>query len=113
MCNFGSHILIIEIDEKGHKNYNKEKEYERMVTLFKDVKCAPIVCIRFNPDEYIDCNNKKISSCWKKDYETGGYIIKKTKEKEWKSRLNRLLYEIGNWTNKPSEKELEIIKLFY
>ena len=113
MCNFGSHILIIEIDEKGHRNYDKEKEYERMIILFKDVKCAPIVCIRFNPDEYIDCNNNKITSCWKKDCETGEYIIKKTKEKEWSSRLNMLIYEIGNWINKPSEKDLEIIKLFY
>jgi hypothetical protein len=49
---FGSHCLMIEIDENKHTNYSCEEK--RMVELYEDVGFRKIVFLRFNPDRYTD-----------------------------------------------------------
>lgn len=47
---FGSHCLMIEIDENRHANYSCEEK--RMVELYEDIGFRKIVFLRFNPDRY-------------------------------------------------------------
>lgn len=51
-------IIIIEIDEKGHKRYDYISENNRIMELSQALGHRPIVVIRFNPDGYLE-NNKK------------------------------------------------------
>ena len=62
MVDFGSHIIVIEIDENIHSNYNCICENKRLMEISKDLGHRPIVFIRFNPDSYIDKDGKKIKS---------------------------------------------------
>jgi hypothetical protein len=64
-------------------------------------------------DKYID-TNKKVTSYWTIN-KTGLCVLKKTKIKEWNSRLNALKNQIEYWCQKDSIliKTLEIIQLFY
>ena len=72
-----------------------------------------MIFIRFNPDEYLQ-KEIKITSCWGNN-KNGICCIKKTKEKEWKTRLEALKNQVEYWSspeNKTS-KTLEVISLFY
>jgi hypothetical protein len=77
-CDFGSHILIIEIDENQHINYSCENK--RIMELSKDFNHRPIIFIRMNPDSYIDKNNKKIQSCFVVKKDTGKVEVRSKKE---------------------------------
>ena len=57
------HIIIVEIDENAHINYDSSCENKRLMELSQDLGFRPIVFIRFNPDDYIDKegNNGEIS----------------------------------------------------
>jgi hypothetical protein len=50
LIDFGSHIVIIEVDEFRHTNYVCEQK--RMVDLYEDMGYRNTVFIRFNPDGY-------------------------------------------------------------
>lgn len=113
LCDFGSHILIVEIDEHGHKNYKNIDEGNRMLDLLVDTGLRSIVCIRFNPDSYTKANGLRMGSCWSKNKGTGLLEVKKGKEDEWNSRMNKLMDEIGYWCKKRSENRIEVVKLFY
>ena len=73
----------------------------------------PIVLIRFNPDEYIIKNEKKLS-CWGVN-KIGIYTIKKTYQKEWSNRLENLKNSIIHWLNPKNivNDMIEIVYLFY
>jgi hypothetical protein len=79
----GDTNLIIEIDENQHKYYKNEKK--RMKYITKALGKSTIF-IRFNPDEYYNCNGKFKKSCWKK--ENGTYILRS--EEEHNNRLCNL-----------------------
>jgi hypothetical protein len=110
----GYQVLIVEIDENQHINYDSLCENKRIMQLSEDVEHRPIIFIRFNPDDYID-GNEKITSCWSIN-KKGVCCIKKTKEKEWYERLNKLHTTLLYWLNPKNttnNKPIEIIKLFY
>ena len=113
LADFGDFIIIVEIDENQHINYDDYCENKRLMELSKDVGHRPIVFIRFNPDRYIIDNNK-ITSCWGINGD-GICVIKKTKIKEWNCRLIKLMEMIDFWSNpvNKSEKTIEQIHLFY
>lgn len=111
LLDLGFHILIIEVDENQHVNYLCENK--RIMELSQDVGYRPIVFIRFNPDGYIDKNNNKVTSCWKINKTLGILQINKKKETEWTTRLNTLIETIQHWIDNPSEKTIEVVKLFY
>jgi hypothetical protein len=94
-CDFGSHIIIVEIDENQHSNYSCENK--RIMELSKDFNHRPIVFIRINPDSYIDENNKKIQSCFIVKKDTGKVEIRSEKE------LNRRMVEVKKQVIKYSE----------
>ena len=56
---FGSHCLMIEIDENRHLNYSCEER--RMVELYEDIGFRKIIFLRFNPDGYKEGTHKYIS----------------------------------------------------
>ena len=110
LLDYGSHIIIIEVDENKHTDYDCSCENKRLMEISKDLEHRPIVFIRFNPDNYIDKNGKKIQSCWKIN-KLGIMCI--TKKEEWVSRINCLLDQIQYWMDNPTEKTIEIIQLYY
>ena len=68
--------------------------------------------IRFNPDEYLGLDGKKITSCWGIDGH-GMAVVKKTKMKEWADRLSALKGQIDYWVANKTDKTVEIVQLFY
>jgi len=108
----GDCIIIIEIDENQHGEYECSCENKRLMEISQDVGHRPIVFIRFNPDDYKDESGKNVTSCWGEN-KNGILAIKKNKKMEWENRINRLLEEIEYWIENKTEKMLEVIQLFY
>jgi hypothetical protein len=113
MIDLGFHIIIVEIDENQHNNYDCSCENKRLMQLSQDVGFRPIVFIRFNPDSY-KIKDKKITSCWYIN-KLGIYQINKKKINEWNERLKNLKDTIEYWCNPENkiEKTIEIIELYY
>lgn len=112
LLDMGSHIVIIEVDENKHTDYDCSCENKRLMQLSQDVLHRPIIFIRFNPDGYKDINNVSHTTCWKVN-KLGILCIPKTKQEEWNQRLNTLKEQIQYWIDNPSEKTIEIVELFY
>jgi hypothetical protein len=109
----GYQIIIVEVDENQHESYDCSCENKRLMELSQDVNHRPIIFIRFNPDEYIN-NDKKVTSCWGIN-KLGVCAVKKTKMKEWTSRLDTLKSQIEYWCNidNNTNKILEVVQLYY
>jgi hypothetical protein len=110
----GYQVVIIEVDENQHNDYDTTCENKRIMELSKDVNHIPIVFIRFNPDDYIDNSNTKIKSCFAIS-RTGLCSINKKNEKEWNRRLSILkkTLEFHLKEENKSDKTITIISLFY
>jgi len=65
--------------------------------LYQDFNYAPIVFIRFNPDDYIDKDGNKVTSCFCVDDKTGICRIKQNKTKEFDQRMDTLFYTIEKY----------------
>ena len=91
------HIIIVEIDENAHSNYDSTCENKRLMEISQDVGHRPIVFIRFNPDSYTNKDGNKVSSCWKVNRTTGLLMLDKKKENEWNNRTSVLIEEIKYW----------------
>jgi len=112
LCDFGSHLVLVEVDENQHKQYNTTCEHRRIMELSQDVNHRPIVFIRFNPDGYT-VNGQHIPSPWSRHRATGHMRVGKNKEKEWESRLNALKECIEQHSQTVPEKMVSEHKLFY
>ena len=112
LLDLGSHIIIVEVDENKHNDYDCSCENKRLMEISQDLGHRPIVFIRFNPDSYINLEGTLIKSCWKLN-KFGVMQIMKTKQKEWEERINTLKDQIQYWINNHTEKTIEIIQLFY
>lgn len=114
ILDLGYQIIIVEVDENQHIHYDCSCENKRVMQLSQDVNHRPLIMIRFNPDEYIDVNGKNVTSCWGVNGK-GICTVKKSKEKEWLKRLERLREEVDYWTNSENatKKTVEIVELFY
>ena len=112
LLDFGTHVIIVEIDENQHTGYDCSCENKRLMELSQDLQHRPIVFIRFNPDEYINQSGNIIKSCWKLN-KMGTIKIMKTKQKEWEERIECLKNQIQYWIDNPTTKTIEIVELFY
>jgi hypothetical protein len=112
LLDIGYQIIIIEIDEKQHKYYNKNEEELRMKEICSDLLNRPIVFIHFNPDGYIDKYNNKIKSCWKFTNNKYFTLINK---RLWNHRLLTLKSEIIFWLNPLNKLDtnIKIVNLFF
>lgn len=108
----GSHILIVEIDENQHIEYDCSCENKRLMEISKDFAHRPIVFIRFNPDDYFDTSGNKISSCWRVGKDSI-IRIQKSKQTEWDMRVNTLREQIKYWIDNTTSKTLEVVQLFF
>ena len=105
----GNQILIIEVDENQHTDYNCSCENKRVMELSLDVGHIPVVFIRFNPDMYLK-KKKKITSCW--GLNGNGILVIKKKD-EWTERLSRLSDVVKYWLENITNKTIETIHLYY
>ena len=113
LLDLGYQIIILEIDENQHIDYDCSCENKRMMELSQDLGHRPIVFIRFNPDDYIN-NGTNMTSCWGINA-NGICVVKKSKTNEWTQRLKTLETQIQYWVNpnNKTNKTIEIIQLFY
>ena len=111
LADFGSHALIVEVDENQHVDYDCSCQNKRIMELSQDLGHRPLVFIRFNPDEY-ETNGKTITSCWGLN-KKGIIGVKKSKEAEWAHRLDCLKQQIHYWISHSTHKTIEIVQLFY
>ena len=107
----GYQIIIVEVDENQHTEYDCSCENKRIMELSHAVGHKSIIFIRFNPDDYEE-NEIVIKSCWGVN-KKGICVIKNSKE--WDKRLNTLKEEINYWIHPDNitTKMIEIIQLFY
>ena len=107
----GSHIIIVEVDENQHTNYDCSCENKRLMEISQDVGHRPIVFIRFNPDAYLDTSTGEIvKSCWKVNKKG---VIQIEKPEEWATRIRILKEQIHYWTENLGDKTVEVVELFY
>jgi hypothetical protein len=113
LLDLGYQVIIVEVDENQHIDYDCSCENKRIMELSQDVGHRPIVFIRFNPDEY-EKDGTNITSCWGQN-KKGLCVVKKTKKTEWEERLNSLKEQIIYWIHPDNitSKTIEIIQLFY
>jgi hypothetical protein len=112
LLDMGSHIIIVEIDENKHTDYDCSCENKRLMELSQDLQHRPIVFIRFNPDDYTNQDGILVKSCWKLN-RLGIMQVTKKKEKEWEERIDILKQQIQYWIDNSTEKTIEIVELFY
>ena len=112
LLDMGSHIIIMEVDENKHTDYDCSCEHKRLMELSQDLQHRPIIFIRFNPDDYINQEGILVKSCWKLN-KLGVMQIQKTKQTEWEERIEALKQQIQYWIDNPTEKTIEIVELFY
>ena len=111
LLDLGYQIIIIEVDENQHREYDCSCENKRIMELSRDVGHESIVFIRFNPDKYIK-NGENITSCWGLN-KNGICVV--NKKNEWNERLNILKQQINYWldTENKTNKLVETVHLFY
>jgi len=109
LLDLGDQVLIIEVDENKHADYECSCENKRVMELSQDVGHRSIVFIRFNPDSYV-VEDQKVPSCWclNKD----GLCILKDKT-AWERRLDALKQQMEYWIQERTPKTVEVVQLFY
>ena len=112
LLDMGSHIIIVEIDENKHNDYECSCENKRLMLLSQDLNHRPIIFIRFNPDSYTTLEGIKKTSCWKVN-KLGVMTIIKKKTEEWDIRIETLIDQIQYWIDNSNKKTVEIVQLFY
>jgi hypothetical protein len=112
MLDLGYQVVIIEVDENQHTDYDCSCENKRLMEISQDLGHRPIVFIRFNPDDYKNKEGEKITSCWGIN-KLGICSIKKTKQKQWEKRLENLNNQIKYWIENKTEKTVEVVQLYY
>ena len=109
LLDLGDQVLIIEVDENKHVDYDCSCENKRIMELSQDVGHRPIVFIRFNPDSYV-VEDQKVPSCW--CLNDDGLCVLKDKS-AWKRRLDALKQQMEYWIQERTTKTIEVIQLFY
>jgi hypothetical protein len=112
LVDLGYQVLMVEVDENQHNTYDCSCENKRLMLLAQDLDHRPMVVIRFNPDNYETLQGERVPSCWK--HNTKGVVhIPTNQQKKWNTRIQVLLDTIQYWIDNQSEKQIEIVELFY
>ena len=112
LLDIGHQVLIIEIDENQHADYDSTCEHKRMMELSRDLGHRPVIFIRFNPDAYTQEDGTKVTSCWSIN-KSGRCVIKQCKMKEWNVRINKLLDTVKYWLDNKETKMVTVSSLYY
>jgi hypothetical protein len=111
VCDMGPYVMIIEVDERQHRDYVCACENKRMMLISQDVGHKPIVFIRFNPDAYLT-NKGRVSSCWKHNKQSI-LVVPKEKQRDWSGRLEALKNAVEYWRVNDPAKMIEVVEMFY
>ena len=111
LFDFGDQVIIVEVDENQHRDYECSCENKRLMELSRDIGHRPLVFIRFNPDSYKN-KDETVTSCWGPNG-NGICVIKKTKKDEWLGRLTALKESVAYWASNKTDKTVEVVQLFY
>ncbi len=107
----GTFVLVIEVDEQQHRGYSCENM--RVMQLFEDAGSRPVVIVRFNPDDFVDAQECRVTGCFGLDPK-GFCQVKPSKTDEWQARLDVLFAHIGSFLVRPDmDKEMTIVQLFF
>ena len=101
-------VLNVECDEEQHKRNDTSCENKRLCELYLDCNSRPFICIRFNPDNYTENNEKQIG-CFSFDVKNNLIV----NQEEFDKRFDILQEKIDYYLDNGSDKEIECIKLFY
>jgi hypothetical protein len=112
LADLGSHVIIIEIDEHKHDEYECICENRRVMEISKDLGHRPVVFIRFNPDAYMGLDGAKVTSPWRQN-SVGAITVMKSHQAAWDERLENLCSTIQYWMIHVPEKTVEVIELYY
>ena len=110
---FYTYSLILEIDENQHKYYNKQCEINRINELSIGFNHRPIVCIRFNPDNYINKNGEKIDSIFNLTEKNGKLKINRDKCIKRLIIVNKMVKYYSNVKNVDILSPYKEVKLFF
>jgi hypothetical protein len=113
LLDMGTHIIIVEVDENKHQDYECSCEHRRLMEISLDLNHRPIIFIRFNPDKYTDQNSNNVPSCWVVNSRTGVLYIPPKRRENWDMRMRVLKEQIQYWIDNPLDKTVEIVELFY
>lgn len=106
LIDFGTHLLIIEIDEHRHMNYTCEQS--RMIALYEDTGFRKVIFLRFNPDGYTEKNKRHPSPF---GYTPTGMI--RIDKQEMDVRMKALMEHIEENHQTIPEEQITIHYLFY
>jgi hypothetical protein len=109
---FGSHVVVLEVDENRHQGPTYQCEEKRMCAILQDFKC-PTVFLRFNPDKYTAADGTEHKSCFGLDKRSGLMTLRPNMAGEWEARITALLARVSHWAANTPNKELEVEYLFY
>ncbi len=115
LIDFGSYVLIIEVDEDQHRSrsYTQECEARRVNEIFTTLGDRHIVFIRFNPDTYVQSDGTVVLSPWTTNSTNRQICIRKSQYEVWKERLNTLLDTIDFCSKNCPEEMITYHFLFY
>ena len=102
-CDFGSHVVVVEVDEHRHQGYSCENR--RIMELFRDFGCRPIVFVRFNPDAY-----GTTPGCWAPGRDG---VLRVKHPRDWAARLERLAEAVDVAAKRPPSREVTTVELFF
>jgi hypothetical protein len=109
-CDFGSHIVVIEVDEDAHRGYSCEEK--RMFTIINDFGVRSTIFIRINPDKYTDeKTGEVVKSPFGVKQTTGKLEVKNKKELD--IRLNHLCDTIERYSVEKEYKIFTLEELFF
>jgi hypothetical protein len=112
LLDLGYQVIIVEIDENQHIDYDCTCENKRLMEISQDIGHRPLILIRFNPDSYVNRKNEIIKSCWKAN-QNGIFIIHKEKNIDWNNRLATLKSQVEYWSENQTDKTIEVVHLYY
>ena len=91
-------VIIVEVDEKSHREYFCPGERERETAFVKAAgEDKTVVLIRFNPDKYTKYDGKRVTTCWQYSKVEGKMSVAPRKTKEWAARLEELRAMVANF----------------
>ena len=106
LIDFGSHVLIVEIDEFRHTHYVCEQK--RMVDLYADLGARTTVFLRFNPDGY-ELNGVRHPTPFPV-HDTGEMTVD---EEEMEERMYELIQTILFYKDNVPDESITYTYLFY
>ena len=115
LVDFGTHVVIVEVDEHQHNSRSYSCDNKRTMELFQDLGSRPVVFLRFNPHRYTTLDGVLKKTCWTKTPHTGEPRVASEQRAAWAARLETLATRIVHWggVNGFPEKEVEQEFFFY